>query len=314
MQQKSLTLKTAIGTYGHTRALKDGSIAPQGITLDHVEVTPIIAAFRRMIRANEFDVSEMAISTYLCARAYNKPMTAIPVFPLRQFQHPSILYNTNSRVSDPKHLEGKRVGVRAYTVTGGIWVRGILANEYGVDLNRITWVVPDEEHVQEFKLPRNVEKVAPDSDLKEMLLKGDVAAAIGTGPIDDPSIKPLIPNPQQAAINFYRQTNVYPINHMVVIKNSVLDQAPWVASALFDAFDRAKKEYLQRLNRGENLTPQDESMLKTREIVGPDPVPYGIAANRPTISTMIRYNVQQGIIPRQYDVEELFHPTTLNLG
>src|SRR5439155_20273776 len=127
---------------------------------------------------------------------------------------------------------------------------------------------------------------------------------IGTGPIDDPSIKPLIPDPQQAAINFYRQTNVYPINHMVVVKNSVLEQYPWVASALFDAFDRAKKEYLQKLNKGENLTQQDEAMLKTRQIVGPDPVPYGIAANRPTISTMIRYNVQQGIIPSQYDVEE----------
>src|SRR4051794_24891510 len=178
-----LTLKTAIGTYGHTRALKDASVAPQGISLDHVEVSPIIAAFRRMIRQAEFDVSEMAISTYLCALAFKKPITAIPIFPLRAFQHGSILVNTKSGVESPKDLEGKRVGVRAYTVTGGIWVRGILANEYGVDLNKITWVVPDEEHVTEFPLPGNVEKVAPDSDLKEMLLSGDLAAAIGTGPI-----------------------------------------------------------------------------------------------------------------------------------
>jgi 4,5-dihydroxyphthalate decarboxylase len=256
----------------------------------------------------------MAISTYLCARAFNKPITAIPVFPVRAFQHGSILVNTKSGVEKPTDLHGKRVGVRAYTVTGGIWVRGILANEYGVDLNQITWVVPDEEHVSEFPLPANVQKVAPDSDMKQMLLSGDVAAAIGTGPIDDPTIQPLIPNPQQAAVNFYRQTNVYPINHMVVIKNSILDQHPWVASALFDAFDRAKKEYLQKLDKGADLTPQDQAAIKLRETVGPDPVPYGLAANRPAVATMIRYNVQQGIIPRFYDVEELFDPTTLNLG
>jgi len=307
-----LTLKTAIGSYGHTKALKDGSIKPQGITFDHVEVTPIIAAFRRMIRAAEFDVSEMAISTYLCARAFNKPITAIPIFPLRAFQHGSILVNTKSGVENPKDLEGKRVGVRAYTVTGGIWVRGILANEHGVDLSKITWVVPDEEHVSEFPLPANVEKVAPDSDLKEMLLSGKLAAAIGTGPIDDPSIKPLIPNPQAAAIAFYKQSGVYPINHMVVIKNSVLDQNPWVAKSLYDAFAQSKKEYLDRLNAGGDLSPQDQAMVKLKETIGPDPIPYGIAANRPAVATMIRYNVQQGIIPRAYDVEEIFHESTRN--
>ncbi len=306
-----LTLKTAIGTYGHTKALKDGSITPQGFTFDHVEVTPIIAAFRRMIRNLEFDISEMAISTYLCARAFDKPITAIPIFPLRAFQHGSILVNTKSGVEKPTDLHGKKVGVRAYTVTGGIWVRGILANQYGVDLDQVTWVVPDEEHVSEFPLPKNVEKVAPESDLKEMLLSGDVAAAIGTGPMDSPDIKPLIENPTEAALAFYRQTNVYPINHMVVIKNSVIEQHPGVPSALFDAFARAKREYMQKLNAGTDLTPQDEAMVKTKSQVG-DPIPYGVAANRPALATMIRYNVQQGIIPRNYNVEELFHSTTLN--
>jgi len=305
-----LTLKTAIGTYGHTRALKDASVAPQGISLDQVEVSPIIAAFRRMIRQAEFDVSEMAISTYLCALAFKKPITAIPIFPLRAFQHGSILVNTKSGVESPRDLEGKRVGVRAYTVTGGIWVRGILANEYGVDLNKITWVVPDEEHVTEFPLPGNVEKVAPDSDLKEMLLSGDLAAAIGTGPIEDPNIKPLIPNPQAAAVAFFKQSGVYPINHMVVIKNSVLEQNPWVAKSIYDAFVESKKQFMDRLSAGGELSPQDQAVVKLKETIGPDPIPYGIAANRPAVATMIRYNVQQGIIPRAYDVEEIFHEST----
>jgi 4,5-dihydroxyphthalate decarboxylase len=308
-----LTLKTAIGTYGHTKALKDGSVAPQGITLDHVEVTPIIAAFRRMIRAEEFDVSEMAISTYLCARAFNKPITAIPVFPLRAWQHGSILYNTKSGVQKPTDLEGKKVGVRAYTVTGGIWVRGILANEYGVDLSKITWVVNDEEHVTEYPLPKNVEQRSADTDLKDLLLNGEVAAAIGTGPIDAPEIKPLIPDPQAEAVAFYKRTGVYPINHTVVIKNSVIEAHPWVAGALFEAFARAKQQYLARLNAGGDLSPQDQNVVKLKTVLGPDPIPYGIAANRPTLATILRYNAEQGIIPRRYDAEEIFDSTTLQM-
>src|SRR5687767_3138862 len=161
------TLKTAIATYPHTKALKDGSVKPQSFNFDFVEVSPIIAAFRRMIRTLEFDISEMAISTYLCARAFNKPITAIPVFPLRAFHHGGIVINTKSGVQNPKDLEGKRVGVRAYTVTGGLWVRGILQSEYGVDPSKITWVVADEEHVQEYPLPSNVE-TKPGADLAAM--------------------------------------------------------------------------------------------------------------------------------------------------
>ena len=144
-----LTLKSALAIYPHTRALKEWAVGPLPFDLEFVEVSPIIAAFRRMIRTLEFDVSEMALSTYLCARAHGKPITAIPVFPLRSFQHPAIVYNTPSGITGPGDLAGRRVGVRAYTVTGGVWVRGILQHEYGVDLSRVTWVVVDEEHVAE---------------------------------------------------------------------------------------------------------------------------------------------------------------------
>ena len=149
-QAPTLTLKTAIGGYGHHAALKDGSIAPQGVTLDHVEITPIINAFRRMCRGLEFDISEMAITTYLTAKQYGLPFTAIPVFPVRAFHHGAAMGNTAQGVSAPKDLEGKKAGVRAYTVTTGVWSRGILASEYGLDLNKVTWVLADEEHVEQF--------------------------------------------------------------------------------------------------------------------------------------------------------------------
>jgi len=149
----ALSLKTAIATYPHTAALKDGSVKPSGIDLEFVEVSPIIGAFRRMVRTLEFDVCEMAITTYLCARANGKEFTAIPVFPVRAWHHGATSYNTKSGVEKPSDLTGKRVGVRAYTVTTGVWARGILASEYGVDWDKTTLVIADEEHVAEYKAP-----------------------------------------------------------------------------------------------------------------------------------------------------------------
>src|ERR671925_61187 len=155
---QTTVLKTAIATYPHTQGLKDGTVTAPGIQFEHVDITPIVAAFRRMCRALEFDVAEMAITTYLTARAYHKPFTALPVFVLRQFHHSPIVYHVKSGVESPRDLEGKKVGVRAYTVTTGVWVRGILATEYGVDLSKITWVLADEEHVEEYHkdYPSNV--------------------------------------------------------------------------------------------------------------------------------------------------------------
>src|SRR5437867_89218 len=176
-------LKTAIATYPHTQGLKDGTVTAPGIQFEHLEISPIIAAFRRMCRSLEFDVAEMAITTYLTAKAYNKPFTALPVFVVRQFHHSPIVYNVRSGVASPRDLEGKKVGVRAYTVTTGVWARGILATEYGVDLGKVTWVVVDEEHVQEYQKPANVEE-RPGANLGELLMKGELAAAIGVGAVE----------------------------------------------------------------------------------------------------------------------------------
>jgi 4,5-dihydroxyphthalate decarboxylase len=310
MQQP--TLKTAIATYPHTRALKDGTVKPDDFSFDFVEVSPIIAAFRRMIRTMEFDISEMAISTYLCARAYNKPITAIPIFPLRAFHHGGIVINTKSGVKEPKDLEGKRVGVRAYTVTGGLWVRGILQSEYGVDPNKITWVVADEEHVQEYPLPKNVE-TRPGADLAAMLVAGELAGAIGVGRVDSPDVKPLIPNARAAAVDYAKRTGAYPINHTLVIQDKVLQAHPEVAADLFDAYKQAKQVALDAINRGEGEAAEQE-LKKTGEELGGDPLPYGVEANRKALETVIRFNVEQGIIPKPVKVEEIFDKSTLSLS
>jgi 4,5-dihydroxyphthalate decarboxylase len=299
-------LKTAIGTYGHTAALKDGSVKPERAELEIIEVSPIVNAFRRMVRTQEFDVSEMAITTYLAAREHNKPFTAIPIFPVRAFHHAPIAVNTRSGVREPKDLEGKKVGVRAYTVTTGVWARGILATEYGVDLDRVTWVVFDEEHVQEFRLPPNVETASPGSNIGQMLAAGELAAAIGAGQVDSSEVKPLIPDASAAQTAWYRKTGIYPINHMVVIKDDLLQGDNSLASRVSQAFDQAKQTFLRRLDSGQALSAEDEALARRRSLVGDDPIPYGIQPNRPALEAIIRFAPEQHILSNSVAPEQIF--------
>jgi len=311
---KTTVLKTAIRTYGHTRGLKDGSVTTPGIQFEHIEVNPIIAAFRRMCRGLEFDVCEMAMTTYLTARAYHKPFTAIPVFVMRQFHHAPIVYNVRSGVRSPKDLEGKKVGVRAYTVTTGVWARGILATEYGVDLSQVTWVLADEEHVEEYQkdYPSNVIYQAK-ANLGEMVASGEIAAAIGVGRVDSPDVKPLIANPREAEAAWYKKTGLYPINHTVVVKDALLQADPTLAPRLFTAFKEAKMAFLGQLRSGAELSSEDQELAQRRSLVGDDPLPYGLACNRKTIEAVIQFAREQKILPRQVSPEEVFASNTLEL-
>src|SRR5215510_5796277 len=190
-----LKLKTVFRPLGHTEALKDGGVTPTGFEIEYVDVPVLVQAFRRMVRASEFDVCELAFTTYLCAKSYGKPFTAIPVFPARVFHHGAILYNTKSGVRNPKDLEGKTVGVhRGYTVTTGVWARGILQEEYGVDLKTITWLLSGDEHVEEFRAPANVVPIEKGKELEAMLASGEIPAAINVE-VEHPDVKPLIPHP-----------------------------------------------------------------------------------------------------------------------
>jgi 4,5-dihydroxyphthalate decarboxylase len=300
-------LTTAIDTYGHTAGLKDGSIQAAGIEFNFVEVEPIIAAFRRMVRGLEFDVSEMAITTYMTARAYDKPLIALPIFVHRLFNHSALSINTRSGISAPRDLEGRRVGVRAYTVTQGVWSRGLLSSEYGLDLDKVTWVLVDEEHVQEFRYPPNVTTVKG-ATLNELLVRGDIDAAIGAGSNESPDIQSLIPGAVAAEEEWGRRVGFSPINHLVVLKRSLLDANPWLAQAMFDAFSTAKARSFARIEKDGPTTPSDRHVLRLKAIVGGDPLPYGIASNRAALHTIIDYAYQQHVLPRRYSPEELFAP------
>jgi 4,5-dihydroxyphthalate decarboxylase len=309
-----LPLIIAVGNHGITKPLKDGSVPSGRLQLNHIQVDPIVAAMRRMVRGLEFDVCELALSTYLLSRAFGKPFIAIPVFLTRNFHHRAVFHNVRSGLKSPKDLEGRTVGVlRGYTVTTGLWARGILQNEYGVDLKRITWAATGEEHVAEYQAPSNVNYSNRGKDIVELLLSGEMDAAVGDLHTNSPQIQPLIPDARNAGFAYFRKMGVYPINHVVVIKSSILEAEPWVAEELFTTFKAAKNAYLTHLRAGKGLSPTDENFVSVSQVVGSDPFPFGIEANRKTLETIIQFAVDQGVIPKAVNPEELFVRNTLGL-
>ena len=306
-------LTIAVGNYGVTKPLKDGSVSCGHLQLEHIAIDSAVAGMRRMVRDLEFDICEMAFTTYLCAKAHGRPITAIPVFITRNFHHRASFYNVKSTIKEPKDLEGRMVGVnRGYTVTTGTWARGILASEYGVDLQKITWAPTNDEHVTEFRAPSNVDYRFRGKTIAELFEAGEIDAAVGDLKLNSPEIQPLIPNAREAGFAYFRKTGIYPINHTVVIANSVLEAEPGVAEELFFAFRAAKCAYLSRLHAGTELTPADHTAIELSGVVG-DPFPFGVEANRKPIETLVRFAVDQEIIPEPDAPEDLFALNTLKL-
>jgi 4,5-dihydroxyphthalate decarboxylase len=300
-------LKTVTRTQGNNLALKDGTVRPRNFEFDFAEIDPLIAAFRRMVRGLEFDICEMAITTYICAREHGKRMTALPVFLVRAFHHGAILLNRKAGIRAPNDLEGRRVGVnRGYTVTTGVWARGILQEEHGVDLDKVTWVPSGDEHVAEYRPPANVVPIEQGKTLSEMLISGELAAAIGVE-MNHPDVKPLVPNPLEAGLAALRGRGHYPINHLIVVRDELLDAHPGLAGEIFEAFGKAKRLYLERLkaNAIERPTGADEVHRRVMEISG-DPLPYGIGPNRKVLETLVQHALAQHIIKAPVGVEQLF--------
>ena len=306
-----LKLRTVTRTQGNNRALKDGAVKPKSFAFDFIEVDPLIAAFRRMVRGNEFDICEMAITTYICAKAHGKRMTAVPVFLVRAFHHGAILVNSKAGIRTPEDLEGRKVGVnRGYTVTTGVWARSILQQEHGVDLSKITWVLSGDEHVAEYRAPANVVPIAPGKKMSDMLAAGELAAAIGIE-VDSPDVTPLIPNALEAGLTALRQRGHYPINHTVVIRDELIAAHPELAADVFTVFVEAKRRYLEDLKAGRIDEPGEVDSVHRRvmEITG-DPLPYGIAPNRKVLEGLLGHAVTQGIIVNRVQPEDLFAAST----
>jgi 4,5-dihydroxyphthalate decarboxylase len=285
------TLKTLIGTYPHTAPLKSGALRSDRLDFEFTEIVPVWDGFKGMIRDDRYDVSEMAIVTYLLAKAHGKPLALLPAAMIGRFQHPYAIYNASKGPMTPADLNGKRVGIRSFTTTTGAWIRGILANDYGVDLDSIEWVTFEEPHVAEYK--DSTQRALAGKQIVPMLLEGELDAVLGESS-GDPRIKSLFGDPQAEAQRWYARHKVVPINHLVVMRAQDVAADP----------DSAREVY-RLLREGKRLAGPTAT---------PDPVPFGIEANRPSLAMIAEYAFQQRLLPRRVSVDDMFAETLELVG
>jgi 4,5-dihydroxyphthalate decarboxylase len=291
----TITLRSAIANYPHVRAIKDGSVASPLIRFDFEEVANITRAFRRMVRTLDFDLCEIALTTLAQAHAFGKPLKALPIVVMRGFHHAALVCATGSAICRPEDLRGKRIGVRAWSQTTGVWVRGILLDDYGVDHRDITWVTEEDAHVQEYVDPPNVRRISPGQDLKAMLLSGEIDAGIALAGIDPAEVRPVIADPMAAAAAWFAKTGAYPVNHLLCVKTALVEAHPWLPSELMRLFVAAKVAATE---------PSAEARFSA--IVGPEVLAYGLDANRIGTELCLRYAAEQELVPRIYDAAEVF--------
>jgi 4,5-dihydroxyphthalate decarboxylase len=285
------TLHTMLGNYPNTQALKKGEIRSDLVDFDFVEVKVANNLFKQIVRDAKYDFAELAIVTYLQAKAAGKPYILLPAVLVSRGQHHTIAYNAERGPLKPSDLAGKRVGVRAYTVTTGTWVRGILAEDYGVDLDKVEWITFEDPHVAEYVDPKAIKRAPPGKELLQMLLDGELDAAVVGDKLSDPRLKHLIPDPQGAALKWAQRHGGVPINHMAVVRTELSKSRPDVVKELFRLLVASKQA----------AKPGTGAL---------EPLRFGVEACRPTLEVIIDYCARQGLIPRKLAVDELFNDTT----
>ena len=294
-----MVLRGAIASYPHVAGMKSGAIASDRLTLAFEEEEPITRAFRRMVRTLDFDVCEIALTTLAQAHEFGKPIMALPVVVMRGFHHAALTCRLDSPLRGPRDLKGKRIAVRAWSQTTGVWVRGILLDEYGVDHRDITWVTEEDAHVLEYNDPPNVVRITPGQDLRAMVRSGEVDAAIALTGLDPMQVRTVIPDAEAAAAAWHRKTGAYPVNHVICMRTELLDANPWLAAELMRLFVAAKAA--AKAAAGE---PSAEA--RHASTIGGDPLPYGLEANRIGIERGLRYAAEQGLTRTVFRPEDVF--------
>lgn len=291
-----VTLKTALGNYPYTAALKKGEVTAPGVAFQFEEIKPVNRAFAPMAREQKFDVSEMAIVTYLLARAYNKPIVLLPCVMMGRFQHNTMVYSKERGKITPKDMLSKRLAVRSWTQTTGVWIRGIFQNDYGIDLNKASWTVQEGAHVTEYNDPPELKRISMEHDLMKMLLAGEVDAVIyGADLPDDPRLATVIENPQAEAMKWYEKHKVVPINHMVCVTEKLAKSNPGAVKAVYELLRSEKAKHPPKPGQ-------------------PDTSPFGFDAVRPGVELIAEYAYQQRIIPRRFSFDEIFADARKILG
>lgn len=309
-------LTTVLGEYPHVRPLLSGDVPLAGYAIEAIEVRPIISAYRRMIQALEFDICELAPVTYLMALQAGLAITAIPVFLNRRFHHGDVQCAAGSGIAVPADLEGRRVGVRAYTVSTGVWVRGVLSEDYGVDIDAITWVVDDDDHI-DGRTPGNVERVTDGRSLGELLRLAEIDAALtgnaGTGragaprpgwaaaapstpppSADDQAMRPypLFEHADIIARDWYLRTGIYPLHSVIALRAELVERDPDLPTALYAAFAESKRRHLAADPQWATFPP----LAQQSALIAGDPIPYGPRSNDVSVTALVRFARAQGLL------------------
>jgi 4,5-dihydroxyphthalate decarboxylase len=291
----TLRLQTLLGDYSNTSALKKGEIRSPTVVFDFADVKVPNTAFKDVVRHLKYDVAELAIVTFLQAKAYGKPLVLLPAVVVGSVPHPFLVYNAERGRITPGDLEGRRVGIRAYSVTTAAWIRGILQNDHGVDLDSIKWVTFEDPHVAEYHDPLTAERAPAGKQLVKMLLDGEIDAGVVGGPdLNNPRLRPVITNPSEAAEVWCRKNGALPINHMAVVKESLRQSNP-----------AAVREIFRMLRESKQAAPAP---------VGVDTLQFGVEKIRLSLELIIEYSVQQKLIPKRVGVDDLFDEVTRELN
>ncbi len=334
-----LRLSFVSGFNERVQPLMDGSVQPEGI-----EIVPTYSdpseTFWRQLKFQEFEISEMSLSSYLIAKARGMDMVAIPVFPSRQFWQCRLSYHVDSGIKRPEDIVGKRIGVGEYQQTASLWVRGILEHDFGVSQYKVHWYMERSEELSHggatgFSPPAGISfhRIPPDKSLASMLVTNEIDVASGHRAFQKGSniidrsthiraaegdwskVKPLFPDSMAEGTRFFAKHGFIPANHMYIIRGDIYRRYPWVAFNLYKGFVRAKETAQENLADGipSGLIFGREYLARTRSIFGDDPYPYGVKMNRPMLDTLVAYSAEQGLTPKKLEVENLFAPSTLDL-
>ena len=290
---QSLTLRALLGDYPNTLALKKGAVRSPELTFDFADVKVPNTAFKDVVRHLKYDVAELAIVTYLQAKAHGKPLALLPAVIVGALPHPFLVYNAERAPIAPADLPGRRVGIRAYSVTTAAWIRGVLQNDHGVDLDTVRWVTFEDPHVAEYRDPPIAERAPAEKSLVKMLLDGEIdAGLVGGADLKDPRLRPVIADPDRAAQAWYLKHGALPINHMLVVKTSLRQSNP-----------AAVKEIFRLVRAAKQAAPA----------AALDPLQFGVKNIRRSLELIIEYSAQQKLIPRPFAVDELFDELTCEL-
>jgi 4,5-dihydroxyphthalate decarboxylase len=312
---KKIPLTLACGDYEIIRPLKDGTVKPDGIDLTVLTAMDSTTRHWRFLRNRDFDMAETSASSYVVARDSGYEINALPVFLHRRFRHGFVFINTSKGITKPADLIGKKVGIKSFLVTAGHWMRGILEHEYGVPHKSIEWFAELDEDV-DFTPPADlkINRLPHDKSVEKMLAEGELDALIHSSLIKpivnkDPRVARLFPDYKAEEKAYFAKTGIFPIMHVLGIKNEVLEQHPWVAINMFHAFNEAKAITMKRMEnpRIVPLAWYREAWEEQEELLGSDPWEYGLSErNRHTMETLAGYSYEQGLVKRPWPVDELF--------